>query len=268
MVKYKLFLYFVVIALSAPCFAQTWGSNAELNMLEGYYVKSLNEFMHRFNADEIPPFIKEEMGIDIRRKCVLALFDFDQLSSAESEMAKRIMKFDSVVCVSNSLLSIDKQGLYAEARCAFRYKKQEIELSLVLVYEKMRDGYYKWALAGANGLTEAGLIDTIRRGYINPVQHELHFSELEGAFPHMSGFLERDRVVDQLSFVAGLAESGVLQLIGCQSVTYWFTQIPGYVFSVSLHPRLGGNAGWLIHDLMEIPDKDKTLFIDNLKGVI
>ncbi len=254
----------MAMMIAAPCFAQTWGSNPELNAFANYYVKSLNEFMHRFNADEIPAFIQEEGGENMRQRCIIALFDLEQVPDGKSEAAQRILKFDSVVCANKTMLHITDPGLYAEARCLFKYKKKDIELNLVLVYENIRDDYYRWAIAGVNGLVEAGIIDTTAYGYINPVQHELHFSELSQAFPHMNGYFLRSRHVDQLSFLAGLAESGTLQLVGCQTVTYWFTQVPGYVFSVSLHPRLKGNAGWLIHDLLEVKEEDKSRIIDYL----
>ncbi len=249
---------------AAPCLAQTWGSNPELNAFANYYVKSLNEFMHRFNADEIPAFIQEEGGENIRQRCIIGLFDLEQVPDGQSEAAHRILKFDSIVCATNTLLNITDPGLYAEAKCLFKYKKKEIELNLVLVYENIRDDYYRWAIAGINGLLKADLIDTTAYGYINPVQHELHFSELSGAFPHMNGYFSKEHHIDQLSFLAGLAECGALQLVGCQTVTYWFTQIPGYVFSVSLHSRMKSNAGWLIHDLIETTEKDKLYIINYL----
>lgn len=254
----------MAMMIAAPCFAQTWGSNPELNAFENYYVKSLNEFMHRFNAEEIPQFIQEEGVENMRQRCIIALFDLEQVPDGKSEAAKRIMKFDSIVCANKAMLHITDLGLYAEARCLFKYKKKDIELNLVLVYENIRDDYYRWAIAGVNGLVEAGLIDTTAYGYINPVQHELHFSELSSAFPRMNGYFSKEHYVDQLSFLSGLAESGALQLVGCQTVTYWFTQVPDYVFSVALHPRLKGNAGWLIHDLIETTEKDKSYIVNYL----
>ncbi len=256
------FLWALLIA--APCLAQTWGSNPELNVFANYYVKSLNEFMHRFNADEIPQFIRDKGGENMRQRCIIALFDLEQVPDGNSETAQRILKFDSVVCANKMMLRITDPGLYAEAKCLFKYKKKDLELNLVLVYENIRDDYYRWAIAGVNGLVEAGVIDTTAYGYINPVQHELHFSELSSAFPHMNGYFSRQRNFDQLSFIAGLAESGALHLEACQTVTYWFTQVPGYVFSVSLHPRLKGNAGWLIHDLIETTENDKSIIINYL----
>ena len=265
MVKARLILAIcLATVIAAPSFAQTWGSNPQLNEFANYYVKSLNEFMHRFNADEIPQFIQDEGGQNMRQRCIMALFDLEQVPDGQSEVAQRILKFDSIVCANNTMLHITDPGLYAEARCLFKYKKKDIELNLVLVHENIRDDFYRWAIAGVNGLVEAGIIDTAAYGYFNPVQHELHFSELSEAFPHMNGYFSRQHDIDQLSFLSGLAESGALQLVGCQTVTYWFTQVPGYVFSVSLHPRLKGNAGWLIHDLIEVKEQEKNQIIDYL----
>lgn len=256
----------LALALTTPCLSQTWNSDAELNALESHYVKSLNEFMRRFNAEEIPSFIKQDSGEVVRQRCIRALFDLEQVGDTLDEIAQRMLRFDSAVCANNTLLHIADTGMFAEARCLFKYKKNKIELNLVLVYENIRDNYYRWTIVGANGLVEAGLIDTTLCGYINPVQHELRFSELSGAFPHMNGYFSKQSHVDPLSFVAGLAESGTLQLVGCQSVTYWFTQVPGYVFTVSLHPRKEAYSGWLIHDLMEVSEDDKTMITNYLTG--
>lgn len=262
--KVTFIISFVFSLMVTPCQAQTWGSNPELDKLESYYVKSLNEFMHRFNAEEIPPFFRDDMKDGLRQRCILALFDLEQVSDLESERATLIQRFDSVVCATNSMLHINDTGMYVEALCLFKYKKRSVILNLVLKYENIRDDFYRWAIVGVNGMVKAGLIDTSLYGYINPVQHELHFLALTDAFPHINGYFSKDKKIDPLSYFAGLAESGVLHFEGCQSVTYFFTQVPGYVFSVLLHPRKGINSGWLIHDLIEIPDESKDMFINEL----
>lgn len=256
----------ILLLVAAPCYSQTWGSNPELNAIESYYVKSLNEFIHRFNADEIPPFISAQGDSNIREKCVIALFNLEKIPNIDSPEVRSVLQFVSAVCDSNIFLNLNSSGLYAEAQCVFKYKKQEIVLNLVLVYENIRDDYFRWTLAGVNGLVESGLLDTLHDGYINPVQHELRFSELSSVFPQMSRYISKNQSINPLSFLSGLAGSGTLQLESCQSVTYYFTQIPGYVFSVALHPRLGMNAGWLIRDLYEVDNSVKQIFINKLLG--
>ena len=255
-----------IVVLAVPCcHAQTWGSTPTLDQLEQRYVKSLNEFMHRFNADEVPPYLQGDSAT-LRQKCILALFDLAQAPDLGSPKAQQMLRFDSIVCADNILLHIADSGLLTEAHCQFIYKKRTVELNLILRYELIRDGYYRWVLVGANGLAEAHLIDTSRYGYINPVNHELHLSELSHAFPTMNGHFSIQHKIDALSYLAGLAESGALQFDGCSDVVYWFTQVPGWVFSVSSHPRFDANSGWLIHDLQEMDDNTKTSFINKLKG--
>lgn len=221
--------------------------------------------MHRFNADEIPPFIIADNSDSMRMKCILALFDFEQVTDGNSPKAQQLLKFDSAVCASGLLLNIADSGFFAEAKCLFKYKKKDVTINMIMKYENIRDDYYRWTVFGVNGLGKAGLVDTSHYGYINPTNHELHFSELSQAFPTMNGHFSKQHPIDILSYMAGLCESGTLQLIGCSAVVYWFTQVPGWVFSVSSHTRMGANSGWLIHDLMEVSDEQaKRHFIEQL----
>lgn len=247
----------VVAVLSAsPCVAQqTWGGNPVLDALAVRYVKSLNEFMHRFNADEVPDFLQAADPADRRKLCILALFDRDRIPAPDSPEAQRILWFDSAACASGTRLALSDDGLLAELRCRFRYGKREVELGLFFRYETIGDDYHCWALAGVNGLVEAGLVDTSLHGYINPVNHELHFSEFVQALPVVNGLFERGHGVDALSWFAALTASGALQFVGSTDQRYWLSQVPGWIMVVSCHPRMEGNSGWLIDDVMEVDDK-------------
>ncbi len=267
MVSRRSILFLLLLVLvTTDCFAQVLDSHSELNALAGCYVKSLDEFMHRFNAEEIPSFVKKDSTEDIRYRCIVALFDFEQVGSNDLDRANRILEFAADVCESNTFLHITSPGLYAEAHCAFKYKKRDVNLNLVLSYESRHEDFYNWVIVGVNGMEEAELIDTVFRGRINPVNNELHFSELSSAFPHMGGFMSKSHEFDLLSYLAGLSESGNLQYKSCQSVTYYVTHVPGYVFTITQHPRRSMNSGWLIHDLIEIDDIEKDSFVKKLIG--
>lgn len=45
---------------------------------------------------EIPQFIQEEGWKNMRQRCIIALFDKEQVSDGKGEAAQRILKFDSV----------------------------------------------------------------------------------------------------------------------------------------------------------------------------
>ena len=255
----------LLLTVPATLRAQSWGSNPELNALANNMVKSLNEFMHRFNADEVPPFITDDGSGNLRRKCIVSLFDLEQVPNGESALADRITDFTATAIGNDIRLDITSPGLYAEARCRFSYKKKDIMLNLILVYENFKEDYWCWRIAGANGLEATGL-DTTRNGYISPVDHAMSFTELEKAFPNTSHFRSADSHMDQLSWLSALAQSGVLKFEGCEAVVYHFTQVPGYLFTVSMHPRKNINTGWLIHDLAETTDIGKQALINQLLG--
>ncbi len=260
-----LFLFLLAISTSY-CYGQVLGKQSELNALAECYVKSFDEFIQRFNAEEIPAFVRTDSVEDVRYRCIVALFDLEQVNDTNSKEARRMLKFASNVCDNNTYLHITSPGIYAEAHCAFKYKKKDIDLNLILSFESRHDDYYNWVLRSANGVKEAGLVDTVFRGRINPVNNELHFSELSSAFPHMNSFVSKHHELDMLSYLAGMAESGMLLYESCQSITYYITQVPGYVFTVTQHSRRSMNSGYLIQDLIEIDDKDKDYYVYKLLG--
>ena len=163
-------------------------------------------------------------------------------------------------------LEMSTEGLYAEAQCLFTKGKSEYDVSVILRYEEVMKGYYRWAIVGAHGLDVEKLLDTTRTGYINPVQHELHFGDLNRAFPHAERFMSRDRHVDQLSFLLGMTTSGVLKFEGCQHVRYHVVAIPGYIFTVGLQARNDVNSGWLIENLYSVDHQQKIDYVSHLLG--
>lgn len=258
----------LTMLLTIPCSAQqTWGGNPMLDALSKKYVKSLNEFMHRFNADEIPDFLQTANPADQRKLCILALFDMEKAPSIDSPEAKRILRFDSTACAEGTRLAITDAGLLAELRCLYKYGKREVELGLFFQYEEIRNGYYGWRLAGVNGLADAGLVDTSLHCYLNPVNHELHFSELAQTLSVANGLFAGGHTVDALSYFAALTASGVLQFVSSSEQRYYLPQVPGWIMVVSCHPRLEGTSGWLIDDVIEIDDKLKPQYFDQLIGL-
>lgn len=249
-----------------PLSAQSWGTNPLLNDFANSYVKSLDEFMHRFNGEELHPGIASADDVDVRKKSILTLFDWQGFSDRDTIKAAAAVEFADAVQKSGATIGFTSPLMYAEAECLFKFKNKEIQLSLILKYENIRDDYYRWAIVGANGLEFEGLIDTARDGYINPVQSDLHFSDLQMAFPKLDRYLSKDGRVDQLSFIMGMATSGMLEFKVCQNVRYHFLDISGYIFTVGLHARLDNNAGWLIDNVMRATHQQKEEYIKYLVG--
>lgn len=246
-------------------FAQIIIGDTFLDVYAATYVKSIEEFMQRFNAEELHPDLDTTRNDNLRLRSILTLFDLQQFQVKDSTIAGQLVAFADTVCRKDVLLDLEG-GVYAEAFCSFLYNQKEIPINLVFVFEPIRDDIYRWALIGANGLKENKMLDNSRNGYINPTQHELRFTELSGASADLSRFLSVHKNVDQLSYLLGLLQSDLLSFVVCNKVKFHFVQVPGYVFVVDEVNRLGNNSGYLINTLVKTGSSGKMEYINQLLG--
>lgn len=265
----KLFLPMAFILVFANIGnAQVIGEKSFLNQLNSAYVQSLDEFIRRFNTEEFHPDIYYEEEENLRTRSLLTIFDWRQFQVTDSSVADLIVSFVDTVCWNDIYLNLKDEGVYAEAQCLFEYNGRMIPMSLVFVYENIRGGYYRWAVAGASGLIENDLLDTVYDGFLNPVQHELHFSDLSAACASgLTRHVADGRGIDQLSFLLGMMKTGQLDFVACNKVRFHFMQVPGFVFVVDKMNRLDFNSGYLIVSLLKVGENGKKDYIKSNLGV-
>lgn len=262
------FLLTCLVFVSKNGLAQVGNGDIFLNNLNNAYVKSIDEFILRFNAERFHPGINPEEESDKRIQSLASLVDYQRFLIDDSAVASLLVSFFDSVCWNDILLNIESGDIYAEAQSVFEYKQQKIPINLVLKYENIRDDYYKWAIVGANGLTDFRLIDTSCNGYINPIQHEMHFSELTSACESdLTRFVSADRQIDQLFFLLGMIKTGQMNFVACNKVLFHFMQIPGFVFVVGKANRLSYNSGYLINTIIKIKENNKQRYIKQLLGL-
>lgn len=252
--------------LTTQLCAQDIGNGNLLNQLQDCSVKSLDEFVNRFNGVEVPNFIKNSSAPQNRTTYVRALFDTVFYPNADAEKTRVVDEFVMEVVKNNIEIDMFDSLCYAQAHCIFIYKGKEVELDIVLQYENIRDDYYKWAIVGVNGLSDAGLLPKQEEGYISPVQHEFHFRELSKAFPHMYNYCKRDYRIDQLSYLLAMMEGNEVKFRSCEYHHYYFFSVPNYLFIVSYKNRIDTNTGWLISDVVELPTTEKQSVINSFLG--
>jgi len=253
--------------LSKCALAQTGNTDLFLNSLNNAYVKSIDEFIARFNAEEFHPGIYYDDENNLRTRSLLSLIDWQRFQVEDSIISHLEMSFSDSVCWNDILLNIESGDIYAEAKCIFEYKQQNIPISIIFTYENIRDDFYKWAMTGVNGLFESRFVDTNRNGYINPIQHELHFSDLKSACESdLTRFVSVDKPIDQLSFFLGMMKTGQMKFISCNNVLFHFTQVPYYIFVVGKANRLSHNSGYLIQSLFRMEESQKRDYIKQLSG--
>lgn len=246
-------------------YAQIIIKDTYLDIFASTYVKSIDEFMQRFNADELHPDLDTTRVENVRLHSILTLFDLQQFQVRDSIVAKQLISFADTVCQKDVRLDFES-GLYAEATCTFIFHDKELPINLVFVYEPVQNDIYRWALAGVNGLQENHILDTSRNGYINPTQHEVRFTELSTASANLTNYVSNHKSIDQMSYLLGMLESNQLKYVDCQKVRFHFLQVPGYIFIVDEVNRLSNNAGYLISSLIKTERPDKLEFINQLLG--
>ena len=246
--------------------AQIIIKDTNLNDFASSYVMSVDEFIHRFNAESIHPQLDTTDFEPLRMRSILSLFDMQKFQVRDSLVAGELITFANAICDNDFKLDLGSGGVYAEANCLFKYNQQELSINLILVFERVRGDIYKWAIQGVNGLKESGLLDITRDGYINPTQHSVHFTELSSTDSDLSRYVSVFKEVDQLSFLLGMLKSRQISLISCSNVKFHFVQFPGYVFVVEEANRMGNNSGYLISSLISTDNMGKIEYINKLMG--
>ena len=249
--------------------AQTFIGDSFLNSLNAAYVKSIDEFILRFNAEEFHPGINYEEEENLRTRTLLSMLDWHRFQNDDSATTNLLISFADSVCWNDIRLDMEGGGIYAEAGCLFTCNQQEVPVNIVFEYENIRDDFYKWAIVGANGLIEAKILDTSCNGYLNPIQHELHFSDLASACESdLTRFISFDRSIDQLFFLLGMVKTGQLKFVSCNNVLFHFTQVPNFIFVVGKVNRLSYNSGYLISSLYKADESIKREYVKQLFGMI
>lgn len=271
--KQKRFLFILAICLNALCgFAQSLTVNSQLGYGElfRHCVKSCDEFMCRFNEDELFPGLNLDMS-DFSKRNFLFLFDY-KLSDEKGKKTflQEISNFYSAVKSNKIKLSYDSKKWYAELRVGFLFKRKEVELGVILQPEMTPLNLQSWSIIGINGLEKVGYKDSTKRYAISPEQHESLFVEMESDFKYYSGdfsfFRGRNVELDALSYFFALVESGSLIFQRRISTQFHFFDVPSYIFTIQYHARNKFNTGWLISKFLHVDEKEKLDYLNGLLG--
>lgn len=258
----------IITVLGACCqdaLAQLTVKGGYLDVFAATYVKSLDEFIQRFNGDEFHPDLDTTRVDNLRMRSILSLVDRQQFEVQDSIVAQSLINFADTVCSNNIFVDL-QGGTYAEAECTFTYEEREHHINLIVEFEHLRDDYFRWALVGANGLIDAHLLDASAYGYLNPTQHEVRFTELTAINADNMGLIAFDKQIDQLSYLAGMLKTGQMKFLDCNRVRFHFMQVPNYVFEVEESNRPGNNSGYLIIAVHKVSREEKLAYINHLVG--
>lgn len=263
--------YFAALSVMAivfqPAVSQTVPGMA-LNADFAAQVKSIDEFICRFNGTETNPEIKKDSSW--LENNLIALFDFQMSHEglSETDFKQLITGFVRQVMEDRTKLHITDSSMWAEIQSDIKAGGKKKSVTLVLRSEVYGDNHVRWAIVGAKGLVESGIIDTSKYYSISPVEHEIHFMSLDNIFRQnrsdIMGYRGKDTPIDELSVFLALAMTGYIEFETVTQLTIHCLEVPGYVFTVNEQGRRGYNSGWLISKLAPLKENDKQQYIKKL----
>lgn len=231
-------------------------------------VKSLDEFRARFNGEESKPGIYNDKNS--RRANLLNLFDLnmDKGGLTKEQFINKLNNFMDSVLINDCKFEISNSNLWSECICKMKYNKQDLMLTLYLQRECYEKNRYRWTIVGVKGLEKAGLIEKDKLYPISPVQHEVHFIELQDMLnenhTHAFGYRKKGTQIDQLSTFLAWVYAGIIKFEIVEKQTFYYFDVPGYIFTINEIIRPGRNRGWLITSLEEASKEEKEIKIKKL----
>ena len=240
---------FVVLAKWAH--AQVTVNTDMLRQKFNCQVKQLSQFIDRFNYTEAvqPP----DNSKPCRAKNIASLFNYKDTALTGNPKALEFLNF--VSNDSNGIkLSLYNTNWFAVVNCSFIYDSKEVFVDLFLRLENYKNNKgYQWIIAGVKSKIfdftgKAGSPDV----FINPMNHEVNFTELSRALDEKSNlhlYTDGSYQPDALSIFLFLAQKGILHFNQINTTEFRFLQVPNWKFTVKNFNRTGYNTGWLISEI-------------------
>ncbi len=216
-------------------------------------VKQLDEFMRRFNLQDVPSIFQNDDTLLQNVYSMTAVFDFQVVQNRKDE----VREFVTTMLENKIKLSYTDSNWIAVAHCNAVYKGKETTLTLELATEKVKDYIYKWVIIGASG--DILNLKPLKQNpglAISPVDNEVNFISLkhitskEGL--NILNYKGKTAQLDPMSVFFALVNSGQLQIQNVQQLEYKFTIAPLYEFTVRNFIRDVMNSGWLIADFKKL----------------
>lgn len=232
--------------------------------------KQVTQFIRRFNSEESPDGKKLATTDPQYRNRELRLQYLPYLFDKQSDDIKRSTRKQFIRDVaedgSPQWLDFHNPQWFAEVNARFtRYgETQEVILFLRLEPENLG---YKWAIETvylADYSKAFQTTDTTENAFLHPMSHEVDFMNLKKAFEqpeHVTQLATKEYTTDFRSIFFYELKQGQLQFDYIRQVKFHFLQVDNWYFELSKVEREGRNAGWLITQLMEVPESQKASLV-------
>ena len=263
-------LIILVLALCfgvAPMSAQSLG-DVQFDEANLYAMtKQMGQFIRRFNYEE------DQFGYKInpkdpsyrnkaKRQQSLAIL-FDQETYGNQPDLQRFF-IEDVTTGDSTFMTFLGGRWYSEVSATFKYKGKDANVIMILGIEQEGLGS-KWVLNNIyfsefNKLFPTGEMAEREKHFLHPMSHELDFMNIYKIFKEpevIEYYASKSFEPDYLTLFFYEIKKGNLIFQNVETVKFHVFQIKDWYFEVSWFNRSGSNAGWLISNLIYIPEKDK-----------
>ncbi|MDE5881354.1 MAG: hypothetical protein K2H60_06455 [Muribaculaceae bacterium] len=239
-----------------------------LEEMYDYQVKGMGEFMARFNGKE---HLKMKRvfsdSLSQRAKDIMSVCNYE-ISETTPNFRHIFEKFIKTIEHDSIMLNFSDSTWFAAATFNIQYQKKNIKVNLLLTPHEARPNRFCWALVDVGGKDINKLADTTKWVGISPTDNELDFIELAGKSKtqrgNFPGFRKPGQDIDYLSAFVALVQAGVVSIDNCEKITYYFLNVPDFVFTVDNFIRASSNSGWLISSIALIAEEEKQPFLKEM----
>ena len=235
--------------------------------------KQIGQFMRRFNYEEDqfgnklnstdPKYHNNEM----RRKSLPILFDYEKYGT-QTELQRYFI--EDVTKDDSSYMTFLGGRWFSEVSTTFKYNGEDVNVMLFLTVEK--DGLgSKWVLTNVyfseykKLFPQGELVEAEKeKHFLHPMSHELDFMNIYKAFQDpdiIEYYASKDFQPDYLTLFFYEIKKGKLVFKHVDSVKFHVFQIKDWYFEISWFNRSGSNSGWLMSNIIYMPEKEKTNLI-------
>ena len=265
-------LFILGLLMSVSGFAQYSVGNVQMDETELYAMtKQMGQFMRRFNYEKdqfgykLNPKDPNYRSNKMRRQSLPILFDqvkYGNQTELQRYFVEDVTKDDS------SYMSFLGGRWYSEVSATFTYKGKEVPVMLILAVEKEGLGS-KWVLTNVyfsefNKLFPKGEMAEKEKYFLHPMSHELDFMNIYKAFQNpevIEYYASKEFQPDYLTLFFYEIKKGNLVFKRVDSLKFHVFQIKDWYFEVSWFNRAGNNAGWLMSNIIYMPEKEKVNLI-------
>lgn len=229
----------------------------------------VDEFMKRFNGDEIHPDISPSDSDSINRN-LIGLFDIDQLISQDKKTQDSIQDevLNLIRTITNNSIRINYSDStwLAIAHCKGLVMGNQENFDIFMTVQSRGDDMYKWVINAVDGeCFNVNPRNTNENLIISPDAHETKFIALQRILKeqpyNIQLYISKNAIYDPTSVFTYLVYSGKLKLEYVERLEFIFFQVPNYAFHIQYFDRTSNNSGWLISNFYRFSDSDKSAFM-------